>query len=118
MAHANGQRIAVGTPALMAELGVTVNEAADARMDALKASGKTAVLVALDDRAIGVLGIADVPRDSAPQVIERLRRDGLKVVMLTGDDPRTAQAIGRAVGIDAIRPAAARRRRPHPPPAS
>ena len=102
VAHADGQRIAVGTPALMAELGVTVDEAADARMDALKASGKTAVLVALDDRAIGVLGIADVPRDSAPQVIERLRRAGLKVVMLTGDDPRTAQAIGRAVGIDAI----------------
>ena len=103
VARQNGQRIAVGTPALMAELGVPVSAAAEAQMAALKEAGKTAVLVALDGEAIGVLGIADVPRESAPAVVARLRRAGLKqIAMLTGDDPRTAQAIGRAVGIDAI----------------
>src|SRR5690554_1583056 len=103
VAQHNGQRIAVGTPALMADLGVPVGAAADAQMIALKEAGKTAVLVALDGEAIGVLGIADVAREAAPGVIARLRRAGLKqIVMLTGDDPRTAQAIGQAVGIDAI----------------
>ncbi len=103
VAQHNGQRIAVGTPALMADLGVPVGAAADAQMIALKEAGKTAVLVALDGKAIGVLGIADVAREAAPGVIARLRRAGLKqIVMLTGDDPRTAQAIGQAVGIDAI----------------
>ncbi len=103
VAQHNGQRIAVGTPTLMADLGVPVGAAADAQMIALKEAGKTAVLVALDGKAIGVLGIADVAREAAPGVIARLRRAGLKqIVMLTGDDPRTAQAIGQAVGIDAI----------------
>jgi len=103
VAQHNGQRIAVGAPALMADLGVPVGAAADAQMIALKEAGKTAVLVALDGEAIGVLGIADVAREAAPGVIARLRRAGLKkIVMLTGDDPRTAQAIGQAVGIDAI----------------
>jgi len=98
-----GRRVAVGASALMEQLGIPVSAAAEAQLAALKSSGKTAVLVALDDEALGVLGIADVARESAPQVVARLRRAGLKrIVMLTGDDPRTAQAIGRAVGIDEI----------------
>ncbi len=98
-----GRRVAVGTGALMEQLGVAVGDVAETQLDTLKSSGKTAVLVALDGEVVGVLGIADVPREAAPQVVARLRRAGLKrIVMLTGDDPRTAQAIGRAVGIDEI----------------
>ncbi len=103
VARCDGRRIAVGTGALLEGLGIEIEDAAQAHLAALKSAGKTAVLVALDGQAIGVLGISDVARDTAPEMVARLRRAGLKrIVMLTGDDPRAAQAIGSAVGIDEI----------------
>ncbi|MBE2221976.1 MAG: cation-translocating P-type ATPase [Anaerolineae bacterium] len=99
-----GHEIGVGTTGLMADLGIPVPAAAHQALDNLQAEGKTAVIVALDGSVIGVLGIADQLRPTAPEMIRRLQVVGLKkIVMLTGDNARTAQAIAGAAGIQDVR---------------
>jgi Cd2+/Zn2+-exporting ATPase len=103
IADYQGSRIAVGTPNLMNDLGVTLPAHVDQRLGDLKSSGKTAVIVALDHEAIGILGIADSIRQDAAQMVRELRLSGVRrVVMLTGDDRLTAEAIAREAGIDEI----------------
>lgn len=98
-----GNRIAVGTLDLMESLGVEVTPDAQSRLSALKSGGKTAVLVALDQTAIGILGIADSLRDNAADMVRELERSGVKrVLMLTGDDRRTAEAIASQAGIHEV----------------
>jgi len=100
--HQN-QRIAVGTPDLMNDLGVTLPPGAQQQLDELKASGKTAVVVAVDQSAVGMLGIADTIRADAANMVHELRKSGVRrVVMLTGDDHRTAQNIAAQAGIDEV----------------
>jgi Cd2+/Zn2+-exporting ATPase len=95
-----GHEVAVGTAALMAELGVDVGAAAQAHLTRLRSAGKTAMLVALDGAPLGVLAVADQMRAAAPALIERLRASGVsRIVMLTGDDPRTAEAIAAEAGV-------------------
>jgi Zn2+/Cd2+-exporting ATPase len=98
-----GTEIGVGTPELMAEMEIPVPAEARRQLDQLRDGGKTAVLVALDNRIIGILGIADQLRATAPEMIRRLRAAGLKkIVMLTGDNMRTAQAIAAEAGISEV----------------
>lgn len=93
------RRIAVGTVELMMELGIDVSEGAAERLAEPRATGKTAVLVSLDDDVLGVLGIADVPRSKAAVAVARLPRLGIRrTVMLTRDHGRTADAVASAVG--------------------
>ncbi|KAA3644181.1 MAG: cadmium-translocating P-type ATPase [Chloroflexi bacterium] len=100
----NGDEIGVGSKELMAELGVDIPLEGEEQLTRLKSAGKTAVLVSLNDLAVGILGIADTLRADAPKMIKRLKEIGLKqVVMLTGDDRRTAQAIAAEAGIDDVR---------------
>jgi len=95
-----GHEIGVGTGDLMADMEIGVAPLAQNHLDALRADGKTAVLVALDGVVIGVLGIADRLRLDAPEMLRQLRASGLqKIIMLTGDDARTAQAIATEVGL-------------------
>jgi len=102
-AEYQGQRIAVGTLDLMDNLGVSVSPEAERRMTELKLAGKTAVMVALDQEAIGILGIADMLRDNAAEMVRELKLSGVKrVLMLTGDDRRTAEAIAARAGIDEV----------------
>jgi Cd2+/Zn2+-exporting ATPase len=102
-AEQDGHEIAVGTPALMEQLEIAVPREARDALTNLRTDGKTAVLVALDSAILGVLGIADTLRDTGPEMVRKLRGLGTYVVMLTGDDERTAQAIANEVGIDAVR---------------
>ena len=98
-----GHQIAVGKEALMADLGIAITQEMSLAMQALKSSGKTAVWVALDHAAVGILGIADSVREDAAEMVSGLRRAGVRqVVMLTGDDRRTAQAIAQASGITEV----------------
>jgi Zn2+/Cd2+-exporting ATPase len=98
-----GYEIGVGTPELMAEMEIPVPAEARRQLDQLRDGGKTAVLVALDNRIIGILGIADQLRATAPEMIRRLQAAGLKkIVMLTGDNARTAQAIAAEAGISEV----------------
>jgi Cd2+/Zn2+-exporting ATPase len=99
----DGNEVGVGTPTLMEQLEAEVPTEAREALNTLKSAGKTAVLVSLNGAVIGVLGIADTLRANAPGMIRKLNDQGLKVVMLTGDDPRTAQAIAAEAGITDVR---------------
>ncbi|HET9441712.1 MAG TPA: heavy metal translocating P-type ATPase [Acidimicrobiales bacterium] len=92
----------VGRPKLLAEAGLSVPPALEAQADRLEGEGRTAVYVAWDGRARGVLAVADTLKDEAPGAVARLRSMGVQVVMITGDNPRTAATIAGQVGIDRV----------------
>ena len=100
-ARVEGRRLLLGTRRLLREAGVDPEplEAAAAR---LEAEGKTAILAALDDRAAGVLAVADTVKPDSRAAIAALQRLGLEAVMITGDNRRTAEAIARQVGIERV----------------
>lgn len=94
-----GRRVLVGNERLLRERGMVPDtNAAQALADA----GKTPVFVAVDGAAAGIIAVADAPKASSRDAIARLRGLGLTVVMLTGDNARTAQAVARQVGIDRV----------------
>jgi Cd2+/Zn2+-exporting ATPase len=96
--------IGVGTEELMVELGADVSPEVEVQLTQSKEAGKTAVLVSLDGFVLGILGIADPLRENAPAMIRQLHQAGLKrIVMLTGDDHKTAQVIAREAGLDEFR---------------
>jgi Cu+-exporting ATPase len=96
-----GRRVLVGTPSLLAAAGVALDGLA-ARADALAADGKTPVLAAVDRRAVGVIAVADTLKPGSREVVAALRRMGLRVIMLTGDNRRTAEAVAREAGVDEV----------------
>jgi P-type Cu2+ transporter len=101
VADVDGHRVAVGNPALMAAEGVDTGELG-ARREELAGAGRTAVLVAVDDRAVAVVALADAPRDTARAAVDALHAAGVQVVMLTGDNHATAQRIADGLGIDTV----------------
>ena len=92
---------AVGTMLLLNDLGVAAG-ALEARADALRQGGATAMFVAIDGHAAGVLAIADPIKQTTPDALARLRREGIRIVMLTGDNRTTAQAVASTLGIDDV----------------
>ena len=96
-----GQRVAVGSARHLAELGIDVSAlASDAAR--LEEEGKTAVHVAIDGRPAGLIAVADTLRPEAAEAVSELKRLGLEVTMLTGDNRRTAEAIAHKAGIDRV----------------
>jgi len=93
--------VALGNAALMEELGIETSELT-ARADALRAEGQTVMFAAIDRRAVGLFGVADPLKPTTVRAIEQLHRDGLRVVMLTGDNVTTAQAVATRLGIDDV----------------
>ena len=103
-AFTNGIEIGVGNETLMKELEIPVSKEVEAYLVNLKSSGKTAILVSYDWELAGIIAIADKPRENAREVIAKLESIGLKkVVMLTGDDDRTAQSIAKEIGLKDVR---------------
>jgi Cu+-exporting ATPase len=104
-AEVQGRRVLIGTPDLLAARGIPValdgGRSAD-RAGELADDGKTAVLVAVEGRAIGLVAVADTVQEGSAEAVRTLRERGLEVVMLTGDNRRTAAAIARSVGIDRV----------------
>ncbi|WP_230986948.1 heavy metal translocating P-type ATPase [Cohnella fermenti] len=100
-ATAEGRRVLVGTRLLMSERGVDV-AGATARMERLEAEGKTAMLVAVDGTYAAIVAVADTIKPTSRAAVERLKKEGLRVVMLTGDNERTARAVASEAGIDEI----------------
>ena len=90
------KQVMLGAPAFLEAQGVTVPEADSAP---LAAAGKTLVAVAVDGMYAGVIAVADRVRSDSAAAVERLQRNGVKVVMLTGDHPATAQVIAEQTGI-------------------
>jgi P-type Cu+ transporter len=99
--QAGGRQVAIGNRALMAELGAELGEL-EARADVLAGEGKTAMFVALDGVAAGLLAVADPIKPGARSALDALRADGLRVVMLTGDHPVTAGAVAGELAIDEV----------------
>ena len=91
----------VGNRKLMADEHVDLGSLA-ARRDELAATGRTAVFVAVDGRAAGVIAMADAPRDTAAAAVAALHDTGVRVVMLTGDNEATARRIADQLGIDEV----------------
>jgi len=96
-----GRRVLVGRSGYLEAEGVDVTELVGAADD-LAADGKTPVFVALDGKAAAVIAIADTLKQGSTAAVAELRRLGIAVTMLTGDNRRTAEAIGRSVGIDRV----------------
>jgi Cu+-exporting ATPase len=100
-AEVEGRRLLLGTRRLLGEAGVDAAPLERAA-SALEAEGKTAILVALDGEAVGALAVADTVKPGSAEAIAALRKLGLEVVMISGDNARTAEAIAAQVGIDRV----------------
>jgi Cu+-exporting ATPase len=96
-----GKPVALGNRRLLQELGVDAGPLA-ARAEALLRLGQTVMFQVAGDRVIGLLGVADPIKPSTPEAIRLLHAQGLRLIMLTGDNRLTAQAVGRALGLDDI----------------
>ena len=94
----DGREVVLGTAALLTERGIETTALA-ARADALRREGQTVVLVGVDGRAAGLLGVADPIKTSTRDALAALREDGVRIVMLTGDARTTAEAVARDLGI-------------------
>jgi Cu+-exporting ATPase len=98
-AASGGRNIMVGTRKLMNQSGIDIASAAE-KMEALEKDGKTAMLVAVDGVYSGIVAVADTVKESSKAAIRRLKDMGLEVIMMTGDNQRTAEAIAAEVGVD------------------
>jgi Cu+-exporting ATPase len=96
-----GRAVVLGNATLMRELGVPADDL-ESKADALRHDGATALYLAIDGRLTGVIGIADPIKQSAPEALRRLREMGLRIVMLTGDNRATANAVARRLGITEV----------------
>jgi len=96
-----GEEILLGNRKLMQERGIDFS-ALLPRAEALEQEGKTVMFLARSGRALGLLAVADTLKEHAAEAVQRLRRMGLEVIMLTGDNRRTAMAIARQAGIDRV----------------
>ena len=99
-----GRSILVGEQRFLQENGVGIPPEFSRRADQLGDQARSLVWVAKDGRAIGLLGIADPVKATTPGAIQRLHESGIKIVMATGDNPKTAVAVARGLNIDEIRP--------------
>ena len=97
----DGRALVIGNEALMADYGLRVDSLADAAAR-LTGEAKTPVYVDVDGELAGLLAVADPIKPSSREAIARLHRMGLQVVMLTGDNPRTADAVARQAGVDRV----------------
>jgi len=100
-ARVDDHLVVLGTLKLMADRGIGAG-AAEELLERLSKQGKTAVVIAVDGEIAGVVAVADTLKEDSVEAIARLHRLGLEVVMLTGDNHRTAKAIGDQVGIDRV----------------
>ena len=97
----DGRIVALGNLALMQEQHVDVS-ALTARADEMRREGATVMFVAVDARAAGLLEVTDPVKASTPEAIAMLHREGLRIIMLTGDTRTTAEAVARRLGIDDV----------------
>ena len=97
-----GRAVALGNAAMMREMHLDTAQA-EARANSLRAEGKTAMFIAVDGALAGIVAVADPIKESKAQAIRELHGQGLRVIMATGDNERTAQAVAFKLGIDEVR---------------
>ena len=94
--------ILIGNRKIMEDNQIAVTESVDLRMKNLEQEGKTAVLISIDRKLAGIIALADTAKEDAREAIDSLGSMGIEVIMLTGDNERTAQAIASKLGIDKV----------------
>ena len=94
----DGHWVVLGNAAFLTEMGIDAGPLDD-RAEEMRRDGATAILMAVDGQLAGVFAIADPIKESTPRAIEALRREGIEIVMLTGDNRTTAEAVARRLGI-------------------
>ncbi|WP_370320923.1 heavy metal translocating P-type ATPase [Oricola sp.] len=98
----DGKPVALGNNAMMQAEGIDADAAAE-QADALRSAGKTVMLVAIDGKVAGMVAVADPVKTSTAAAIKALHAEGLRVIMATGDNERTAKAVAAELGIDEVR---------------
>jgi Cu+-exporting ATPase len=101
MVEYGGKTLLVGNRKLMAQGNIDLQKA-EASISSIEAQGKTVMILSSEEGPIGVIGLADTLKEDAPDAVRQLRRMGIEVVMLTGDNSRTAKTIAEKAGIDRI----------------
>jgi Cu+-exporting ATPase len=101
MGAVDGRRVLLGNPKFLAEQGVDTS-AMEADAEALRREGATAIFIAVDGRLAGVLGIADPVKATTPEAVRALKAAGIRLVMMTGDNKTTAEAVAKRLGIDEV----------------
>ncbi|MEW4430840.1 heavy metal translocating P-type ATPase [Paenibacillus pabuli] len=101
-ARVQGQEILVGTRRLLADAHVEVSEATARQMNELEEFGRTAMLIAVDGRWAGIVAVADTIKDTSREAIQRLQAMNIDVIMITGDNERTARAVAEQAGIQHV----------------
>ncbi|HHQ2459780.1 heavy metal translocating P-type ATPase [Bacillus cereus group sp. MYBK245-2] len=96
-----GEQLLIGTRRLMKKFNIDIEEVSKS-MEELEREGKTAMLIAINKEYAGIVAVADTVKDTSKAAIARLKKMGLDVVMITGDNTQTAQAIAKQVGIDHV----------------
>jgi P-type Cu+ transporter len=97
----DGKKAALGNRALFAEVGIGLGDL-DSRAKSLEVEGQSVVFVALDGEAVGLVAVSDPVKGTTPEALEQLRKQGLHIVMLTGDSRRVAEAVARKLGIERV----------------
>lgn len=98
-----GRVVVVGTPELLRQQGVSDSDRLEVRLEPLRTAGQTVVCAAVDGVAVGLLGVADRIKDSTAEAVNTLRAQGLRLVMLTGDNATTAASVASSLGIEDVR---------------
>ncbi|MGW8959795.1 heavy metal translocating P-type ATPase [Paenibacillus sp. NPDC055715] len=101
-AHVEGKQVLAGTRRLMSREGIAVGELAEQHMHELENAGKTAMLIAVDGSYAGLVAVADTIKETSREAVARLRAMNIEVIMITGDNERTARAVAAEAGIDRV----------------
>ncbi len=97
-----GRALLLGNESLVRQRGLSIGEDLQEQTLAMAQEGKTVIFVGVEGQVAGLLGVADTLKEESRQAVEALRAMGLEVLMITGDNPRTAQAVARQVGIQRV----------------
>jgi Cu+-exporting ATPase len=97
----DGHRVSLGNRALLDELKMDPGELA-AKAESLRADGQTVMFVVVDDKAAGLVGVADPIKETTPEAIRQLHEEGIRIVMLTGDSRTTAGAVAKKLDLDEV----------------
>lgn len=101
IATVSGQGVVIGTRKLMQQYGIDITSILPT-MESLDSDGKTAMLAGINGQYAGLVAVADTVKDTSREAVRRLKEMGIQVIMMTGDNQRTAQAIGKEVGVDSV----------------
>ncbi len=96
-----GRRIALGNHILLDDLKID-HKNLDLKAEEMRRDGKTAMFVAVDEKAAGLIGVADPIKDTTFEAVRQLHKEGIRIVMLTGDNRTTAEAVSKKLGLDEV----------------